>query len=52
LIFQDTDCKGDNKNKTDLVGVKEIPAVCMGKEISMDCSSSTVKMVANLFSLI
>jgi len=52
LIFQDTDCKGDNKKKTDLVGFRELPAVCMGKEIAMECSSSTVKMVAKLFSLI
>ncbi|XP_017442073.1 uncharacterized protein LOC108347382 isoform X2 [Vigna angularis] len=42
--LKDTDCKRDNKKKTDLVGSRELPAVCMGKEISMDSSSSTVKM--------
>ncbi|XP_027335017.1 uncharacterized protein LOC113849355 [Abrus precatorius] len=32
------------KKKTDLVGSRELPPVNMGKEISMESSSSTVKM--------
>ncbi|XP_020239737.1 uncharacterized protein LOC109818618 isoform X1 [Cajanus cajan] len=43
-LLKDIDCVGDNKNKTDLVGSREPPAVHMGKGISMDCSSPTVKM--------
>ncbi|RDY06872.1 Non-canonical poly(A) RNA polymerase protein Trf4-1, partial [Mucuna pruriens] len=44
--LKDADCIVDNKKKTDLVRSGELPAV------HMECSSSTVKMVANLFSLI
>lgn len=51
IIFQDIDCVVDNKKKPDLVISRELPAVHTGKKISMECSSSTVKMVANLFSL-
>lgn len=42
--LKDIDCKVDNKKKTDLVASSELPAVHMGKEISMEFPSSTVKM--------
>ncbi|KAL2337577.1 hypothetical protein Fmac_012023 [Flemingia macrophylla] len=40
-LLKDIDCVVDNKNKTDLVGSREPPAVHMGKGILSECSSLT-----------
>ncbi|KAK7260115.1 hypothetical protein RIF29_25888 [Crotalaria pallida] len=41
---QDIDCVLGNKTKDDLAGSRELPAVNLGKEISMRSTSSTTKM--------
>ncbi|KAF1876612.1 hypothetical protein Lal_00021171 [Lupinus albus] len=46
---KDIDYLVDNKMKDDLAASGELPDVPSGKEISMKCSSSTIKMVAISF---
>ena len=47
MILQDIDCIVDNEKKTDLVKPRELPNIPLGKDFSMEGSSSTVKIVVS-----